>query len=796
MKRIFTYIYIIAVALAASVSCSREYVFEENGQDGFITLRLQTAEMGTRVTITDADPVDGEELENVVKHADFFFFKNEDGTGLLDHKRLEVKEGELVPVTGQDNLYEYKFDVRSENNPLQGPSYVYVIANYPEVIDDAEITSLDDVLALDIPIDLKSGFDSFVMDSYDSAADNRLTYLSPSKGHDDSLDKEGNVKYTIGLTRAAAKLVLSFKVAKSYTDAAQNVWTPVTNQMWWNFLYVRKSGMTMEAEPLAFDAKTNYFNTAQLSPVANGDEDDNYTYWTTSAVYTYPQSYKTDDVTAPYYKLFCPWTCEKKGMNNFYYKIILPDLNVDEEGNNSFKRNKVYRLMVDVSVIGGTEEDWALLTDHIYVADWWAPEKIEASFEGAMYLDVPVTYFEIYGDDFITVPVVSSNPITVTVNSARKTDLSGDDPTTVDAASPSITNITKEGFKLTHVLERNMALRSFDFTPITYTVTVNHDTGGLNKPITVTIVQYPSIWAKADASNGYAYVNSYTYSSGNNNRGGRNYSTYFYTGRSQTGAWNNNGRQDANLLGTVNNGSGSVNNNHNQYVVTVSVLPSGYKVAGLDEDVVIGDPRGGKLAANNLGFNAGTNGNRNTNVQNSYDAVSSSTQNVIAPVIRIASSWGTTSPILNYDRAEERCASYQENGYPAGRWRIPTVAEIDFLIRLSDYEHIPELFSPEYHSGNNSYYDVYWAGGHYGYGGVPYTSEGGGHSYAFVDLTNATTLNANDYGNNQRLQKNNERFRTYMRCVYDEWYWGSQKYGNNGQPTTGNAATQWLGYIY
>ena len=413
MKRIFTYIYIIAVALAASVSCSREYVFEENGQDGFITLRLQTAEMGTRVTITDGDPVDGEELENVVKHADFFFFKNEDGTGLLDHKRLEVKEGELVPVTGQDNLYEYTFDVRSENNPLQGPSYVYVIANYPEEIDDAEISSLADVLDLAIPIDLKAGFDCFVMDSYDSAADNRLTYLSPSKGHDDSLDKEGNVKYTIGLARAAAKLVLSFKVAKSYTDAAQNVWTPVTNQMWWNFLYVRKSGMTMEAEPMAFDAKTNYFNTAQLSPVVDGDADDDYTYWTTSAVYTYPQSYKTDDVTAPYYKLFCPWTCEKKGMNNFYYKIILPDLNVDEEGNNSFKRNKVYRLMVDVSVIGGTEEDWALLTDHIYVADWWAPEKIEASFEGAMYLDVPVKEFTIYGDDSITVPVVSSNPITV-----------------------------------------------------------------------------------------------------------------------------------------------------------------------------------------------------------------------------------------------------------------------------------------------------------------------------------------------------------------------------------------------
>ena len=805
MKRIITYISIIAVALTASVSCSREDVFEGNGQDGFITLRLQTAEMGTRVTVKDGQPVEGEELENVVDHADFFFFKNEDGTVLLDHKRLVVKteentNGELVPVTGQDNLYEYTFDVRSENNPLQGPSYVYVIANYPEEIDDDEISSLDDVLALDIPIDLKEDFDYFVMDSYDSAADNRLTYLSPSKGHDDSLDKDGNVKYTIGLSRAAAKLVLSFKVAKSYTDAAQNVWTPVTNQMWWNFLYVRKSGMTMEAEPLAFDGKTHYFNTDQLSPVKNGDEDDDYTYWTTSAVYTYPQSYKTDDVTAPYYKLFCPWTCEKKGMNNFYYKVVLPDLNVDKEGNNSFKRNKVYRLMVDVSVIGGTEEDWALLTDHIYVADWWAPEKIEASFEGAMYLDVPVRTYTIYGDDYIDIPVVSSNLITVTGVSGTKTNLySGNS----ESVTPTISNITKEGFRLTHVLNTDITSDDFDCTPITYTMTVNHASGGLNKPITVKVTQYPSIWAKADASNGYAYVNSYTYSTTTgwgwnqqtDNRGGRNYTTSFYSGSDQVAAWNNNGRQNANLLGTVNNGSNSASSNYNQYVVTVSVLPSGYKVDGLDEDVVIGDPRGGRLAENNLGFNAGTNGNRNTDVQNSYNAVSSSTQNVIAPVIRIASSWGTTAPILNYDRAEERCASYQENGYPAGRWRIPTVAEIDFLIRLSDYNHIPELFSPEYHSGNNPYYDVYWAGGHYGYGGVPYTSEGGGHSYAFIDLTGATTITANT-GNGQRLQKSGERFRVYMRCVYDEWYWGSQKYGNNGQPTTGNAATQWLGYIY
>lgn len=307
--------------------------------------------------------------------------------------------------------------------------------------------------------------------------------------------------------------------------------------------------------------------------------------------------------------------------------------------------------------------------------------------------------------------------------------------------------------------------------------------------VDVTVVQYPSIYAEADESNGYAYVNSYTRAS---NRGGR-YQTYREGSAWRPGAWNSRGNDytGSDRIGNINTGN-AANSNYNQYVVTVSVLPEGYRVAGMTEEVVIGDPRGGRLADNFLGYNAGTNGSRNLTVQANYDGVSSSTQNVIAPAIRVASSWGATSPILNYDRAVERCASYQENGYPAGRWRVPTVAEIDFLIRLSDYQHIPELFSPEYYNNNNpTYYAVYWAGGNYVYGGVPYTSQN--HSNAFIDMSGATYTNQNSL-----LQKNNERFSTYMRCVYDEWYWTSSKYNNAGQQITetGTAATQWLGYIY
>ena len=774
MKKIISFISIVA-ALVFSASCNKE-TFLPEGANGLLTIRLQTSELETRATVP------GEGIENTVTHADFFFFSDAQGTTLLNHTRLEVKAGELVAKTG--NIYEYKFDVSDDNNPLQKTSYLYVIANYPETITE---TTLDDILGLDIKTDLSGEFSSFIMDSYNSATQGYLYQLTPTKKEDDKT-------FTIDLRRAAAKLVLTINVADSFTDESENVWTPVTDQMWVNFINARKVA-TVAAEAVEFDEKASYFNTAQVTPSSASSAPTGFTAWKVSAVYTYPQSYATSDVTAPYFKIFCPWKCTKYNMANFYYKIVLPELG-------SFQRNKVYNLTVNLSTIGGDQDDWALVSDYIYVADWWAPEKIESSFEGAMYLDVPVKYYEIYGIDYIDIPVVSSNNIQINTNATSvtgtKTNLYNGQTQNVTA---SISNLSKDGFRLTHVLNTDITSSDYDCTPITYTFNVRHAAGGLSKTISVTVVQYPSIYVSADASNGYAYVNSYTYANGSDNRGGRNYRTTFYSGSNQYAAWNNNGRQNDNLLGTINNGSGSASSNYNQYVVYVSVLPVGYKVDGMTENVVIGDPRGGQLANDYLGYSAGTNGARTNNIQRDYKAVSSSTQNVIAPAIRIASSWGTTAPILNYDRAEERCASYQENGYPAGRWRIPTLAEIDFLIKLSDYDHIPELFSPEYHAGSygsQAYYDVYWAGGHYAYGGKPYTDQG--HSSAFINLTNATatTLGWNDNGNDQRLVLSNERFRVYMRCVYDEWYWGTNKYNNSGNEITGTgtAATQWIGYKF
>ena len=760
MKRIITYISILAAVLTVGVSCTREAI-DGNRDGGALTLCFKTEEMGTRVTVTDGENVLGVGAENAIEYVDYFFFADTDpDSPAIKSGRLLVDE--LTKVS--ETEYKYTFNTsESEYDVLKGKSYLYVLVNYPE---EVSVTTMNSLLSLPITTNFNEEQTSFVMDSYENGNVSGLTGLTPTQPNEERT-------VIVKLTRCAAKLVLKVDVKNTYTDSSNNLWKPVTSQMWINFVNARNR-TTVEAEAVEFDNKNYYYSSVSKAPAHITDKA-GYTSWQAEAVYTYPQAYDVADVTAPYFKIFCPWVCDGKGTNNFYYKILLPGLE-------SFQRNKIYTMTVDLSVIGSTEDDWALATRYIAVADWCKPADIEASFEGAMYLDVPVKYYEIYGVDDIYIPVLSSNDIRITNLRGTKTNLYNGNTVSVSATT---SEISKEGFKLTHTLNNDITSSGFDCTPITYTMTVQHTQGGLSKTIDVTVVQYPSIYAKADESNGYAYVNSYAYT---RNHGGRYQDGNAYNNRG-------NSANTSDQLGSMNEvgASSSVNNNSNQYIVTVSVLPEGYKVNGMDEEVVIGDPRGGRLAENYLGFPAGTSGNTAVRtVQANYNAVAKTTQNVIAPAIRIASSWGSTTPIMYYDRAEERCAGYQENGYPAGRWRMPTVAEIDFLIKLSDYKHIPELFSPEYHPATGgwwnqtpAYYDVYWAGGNYAYGGVPYTEQN--HTNAFIDMSGATL-------NNSLLVKNNERFVTYMRCVYDEWYWSDTKYNNSG--TAGTAATQWIGYIY
>ena len=104
---------------------------------------------------------------------------------------------------------------------------------------------------------------------------------------------------------------------------------------------------------------------------------------------------------------------------------------------------------------------------------------------------------------------------------------------------------------------------------------------------------------------------------------------------------------------------------------------------------------------------------------------------------------------MSYENAVRRCASYQEDGYPAGRWRLPTVAECQYIAQLNTDKKIPRLL------GQDSLYDSY-------YNYTPTTDYWCNSGYVTVYNGNSTTPpvpNAGKTGNR------------YVRCVYDEWYW-------------------------
>ena len=117
-------------------------------------------------------------------------------------------------------------------------------------------------------------------------------------------------------------------------------------------------------------------------------------------------------------------------------------------------------------------------------------------------------------------------------------------------------------------------------------------------------------------------------------------------------------------------------------------------------------------------------------------------ENFIAPVFRIASSFGKVKQ--NYlEPGRRRCAVYQEAGRPAGRWRLPTKSEIEYIATLSADGKIPILFG---NSEAPSDYGNYWSAN--------------------------GKVRVNAKGDVQFLGKGGSGDGNYSpRCVYDEWYW-------------------------
>ena len=343
---------------------------------------------------------------------------------------------------------------------------------------------------------------------------------------------------------------------------------------------------------------------------------------------------------------------------------------------------------------------------------------------------------------------------------------------------------TSTTIELNHVLQNDYTKNDFDYSPYTIEFDIVHDdlTAGVypyNEYLKhITIIQYPGIYIESCPNSDTEITLVGT------KRGG--YLTgsapwwdkpwgYVYIDNGRFIRTGNNNTEPYNKLSTDNNkremqwrtvwytGGG-----RDIFRINVTVLPE-------NSSFVIGDPRIKGYDTTNpvLGYSFVNNGtaagdavleDRTGGVSNFTPArvvngdvntplslvgetrplmyyrpteKSDRTKNMLAPGYRISTKLGGTEfGNLTESQAKYRCAGYQEDGFPGGRWRIPTKSEIRFIAQLSAKGVFEFMFSGDYWSAN----------------GVVNVNKDNGT----VSDKNASTA--------------------MLRCVYDSWYWGDEQW--------------------
>ena len=801
MKKII-YIAFAAAALAA-VSCAKTTEFIETpAERETLSLRFFCDDLATRA---DGDTELQVNNEKLIKWIDYFFFPvQSDGTVAADTEYIPIEgAGHFVPSAEQGGLLgSYSVEIEPgvlaqifPNGATQ--AMVFAIANYNGEAGEDGKTPLEkaktwsELHALKVAATFfKNGGEGFGMRwPRPMATDDENLFFVMAGEKQITLKTSGSyaIDEEIPLNRLASKVTVHFNYAETVEEEKQDgsiiTWVPEPK--------MKVKPNPQEARVYLSNALCNTTVGGPLTGtlVPDGPIDQAHKYVPrpdrdlfeyaydflhlmgddpTAYYYTYPISMEEGDDNQPYLKLVLPWYGYKHYVNasetgplykkkEVYYKIVLPRETLTDP-------NCIYEFEVDVNIIGN-DKDVKIIGEEYRVKSWLTRDPVSSNVAMGKYisLDIPKDTYDMYTDE-IDIHFVSSGEVEVQVLDLYQMNLSGNTPVkdqfmennavvagntlrdkkniargaTGDAVIKSwVTIPTGTSYlRINHAIDNRIKVENdqgeledntaFDMSPYVYVLNlhlIDAEDDKFDRKITIT--QYPSLYATSLKSNGSVWVNGQTYSG---NSSGTSSAVY-----------NDNGEDyyEYNRIGSVVNptrvtGSGT---NNSQYGIIIHPTV-------LDESLglYIGEAReavGGTLS--NIGGLTNYKPGRG-------DAAAAK---VVSPGFMIASSYGKTTPFshtdddaTNFHRAQERCASYQENGYPAGRWRIPTQGEIEFLIQLSDAGFIPSLFNARYYNSAGGYYE-----------------------------SSGSTETA-----------------IYVRCVYDTWYWGEEPVA------TGSAATQWMGF--
>ena len=748
MKNILKYC-VAVIFLIGVASCSKEIADKENNADGGLTIKVISSILNTKASMAGVDDLN----ENKINNLHYFIYPMDPSNPSVDPTTMQpMLEGHFSGLnakneyTIQAEITDYSLNYEIFPRPY-ATCQVYVIANLPAGIDINNLTdkSVPALRSIALSADFVGSVDfiphnDFVMEGLGTATITDRKNVVAARGE-------------IELHRVAAKLTVSVDVKESYTPEDSNVGGGLT----W---YPEPESMTIElvngvsravigGSPIV-PTEADYFRTPSRELHINGSGN-----YDADPFYSYPASWEVGDEKEPYLRIMLPWktiintevdgvTRPVESFKNCYYKLIL--------GGTELARNTWYDMLISIGVFGSFDEQEETILDitntTYFVADWSTGLEIDSEIIGGRYLVVDKATYELFNENSIKIPVATSHPCIITDQNGSKINLNGGGTIQDDNYSISISDDGKY-ILFENILDNDMNSPTFDFSPYTFTFTIQHSDNNtyFNDII---IKQYPAVYGEAqrntdygngggvNGDNGFVWVNGYQDDDAPNN------TDFFLTAP----------------------GFSNENADPHMYVFTVTSTAGTNYIIGDPRDMdytyregdarwYVGDAIYDGSRDRELNYYYGTrvasskykNANNNTGVIYANDEAAEAAEptiNMIAPKFRLASGYavlqaGSTTgnnDARQMEKLKKRCASYQEDGYPAGRWRLPTRAEFQFIMTQIHRGNLPPVYLV-----NTEYWCAHGTG-------TPQNDGTIAMSYIGYD----------DAGHS-------------VRCVYDEWYW-------------------------
>lgn len=714
MKRTILHIMTAVMMLVTFTACEKEAfqaTFEGNGGKSIrILLNAQGDDVARAISRSAGSDTYG---ENNIKTADVFFY-DANGNLLYDVPNDRV----TLSAPDANGVVTATLPMPSGNINMNNAK-VYVMGNR-QATDEQVASAKASESALRAL--------TFTTDDLAIVPTPQTTFAMDGTG--DVTVNDNQISGHVELVRAAAKITLTVNIPE----------TLVTNGVTYK-PQINNVTVTFNKGVKTFGDKTKVFDveTRQGDP---GTTDGAKTPVTFEPFYSYPTTWEAGDNNEPYFTLHVIWDeINAEGnvisYNTYHYRVPINKTHFETDGKTlALNRNHWYQVDLTVGVLGTPELSDLVEITGDYEVKPWGNLPIGADLLDYVYLIVDENNVTMSNINEVAVGYQASHDITAKITYISRPTFknqssigeenfydnnTGSEQVQGNLLKPCSVSVNSEtgDIVLSHELVNTMPTSgtNFDYSVYTIKVLVTMTVGDKTYTETITYKQYPERYIEGEVSTGNVIVNG-------NKSGGS--------------SWN-----------VVQSGGGS---NPINYIVNVTALEEG-------SNYVIGDPRVAEYSYLNYS-SATTNGW--TTAPAIYDGESDrqllyyyptkyegdGVQNIIAPKFRVASSYGRKGGVTAWDQtyARYRCASYQENGYPAGRWRVPTAAEILYVSQLCNRGILGSIFD-----GGNGYWSATQV-------------------YNNGSLNNKTTAS--------------------VRCVYDEWYWGSDKISNPSTFTWGDAPKQ------